>query len=48
LGPLKKPPALPFAVLQHPLWDYGIVFALPWDTAIAPGEGRSFYSCILP
>ncbi len=48
MGRLKKPSALPFAALHHPLWDYGIVFALQRDTAIAPGGGRSFYSCIFP
>jgi hypothetical protein len=48
LGRLKKPSALPFAALHHPLWDYGIVFALRRDTAVAPGGGRSFYSCTYP
>ncbi len=48
MGRLKKPLALPFAALHHPLWDYGIVFALRRDTAIAPGRGRSFYSCTYP
>jgi hypothetical protein len=43
LGWLKKPPALSFAALHHPLWDYGIVFALWWDRAVATGGGRSFY-----
>jgi hypothetical protein len=48
LGRLKKPSALPFAALHHPPWDYGIVFALRRDTAVAPGGGRSFYSCTYP
>jgi hypothetical protein len=48
LGRLKKPSALPFAALYHPPWDYGIVFALRRDTAVAPGGGRSFYSCTYP
>jgi hypothetical protein len=42
------PPALPSAALHHLLWDYGIVFALRRDTAVAPGRGHSFYSCIIP
>jgi hypothetical protein len=41
-GQIKKPLALPFAALHHPLWDYGIVFALQRDTAVAPGRGHSF------
>jgi hypothetical protein len=41
---LKKPPMLPFAAFHHPLWDYGIVFALQAGTAVATGGGRSFYS----
>jgi hypothetical protein len=45
LGRLKNPSALPSAALHHPPWDYGIVFALRRDTAVAPGGGRSFYSC---
>ncbi len=48
MGRLKKPPALPYAALHHPPWDYGIVFASLWDTAVALGGGRSFYSCTLP
>jgi hypothetical protein len=48
LGWLKNPLALPFAALHHPPWDYGIVFALRRDTAVAPGGGRSFYSCTYP
>jgi hypothetical protein len=44
----KKLSALPFTALHHPPWDYGIVFALRRDTAVAPGGGRSFYSCIYP
>jgi hypothetical protein len=48
LGRLKKPSALPSAALHHPPWDYGIVFGLRWDTAVAPGGGRSFYSCTYP
>jgi hypothetical protein len=48
LGWLKKPSALPFAALHHSPWDYGIVFALRRDTAVAPGGGRSFYSCTYP
>jgi hypothetical protein len=45
-GRLKKPPALPFAALHHPLWDYSIVFALWWDTAVAPGGGHSFTAAL--
>ncbi len=48
MGRLKKPPALPFAALNHPLWDYGIVFALRWDTAVTPGGGRSFTAASYP
>jgi hypothetical protein len=48
LGRLKNPLALPYAALHHPPWDYGIVFALRQDTAVAPGGGRSFYSCTYP
>ncbi len=48
MGRLKKPSALPFAALHHPPWDYGIVFALWRDTAVAPGGERSFYSCTYP
>jgi hypothetical protein len=45
LGRLKKPPALSSGALHHLLWDYGIVFTLRQDTAIAPSGGRSYYSC---
>jgi hypothetical protein len=48
LGRLKNPSALPFAALHHPPWDYGIVFALRRDTAVAPGRGHNFYSCTYP
>ncbi len=39
---------LPSAAPHHLLWDYGIVLVLWQDLAVAPGEGRSFYSCIIP
>jgi hypothetical protein len=42
------PPALPSAALHHLPWDYCIIFALRRDTAVAPGGGRGFYSCIIP
>ncbi len=48
MGQLKNPSALPFAALHHPPWDYGIVFTLRRDTAVAPGGGGSFYSCTYP
>ncbi len=48
MGRLKNPSALPFAALHHPPWDYGIVFALRRDTAVAPGGGRSSCSCTHP
>ncbi len=44
MGRLKKPPALSSAALHHLLWDYGIVFTLQQDTAVAPSGGRSYYS----
>jgi hypothetical protein len=45
---MKETPVLPYAALQHLLWDCGIVFVLWRDTAVALGGGRSFYSCIIP
>jgi hypothetical protein len=45
---LKKPPALPFCSLPSPTLGLRHRSRLRPGTAIAPGGGRSLYSCIYP